>query len=203
MHTRRQNLVRMTRKKTGQSKVPDASAMVYKGSIRAVNSGLVKDDIVATMSFAQFSGGSAVGLQNYQSASNITSCSDWSSFATTFDEYRILGFELDWIPSTDAGNASVVHSAGLAITTHSPANPFPFTAISTMAAYADWKPFNTGKPLRLEWKMQSSEEAQFVTTSTTINQGFIGFWAPYATTTASNSYGMLVVTYKVQFRGRK
>lgn len=183
--------------------VPRSSAIRFTGPIRNNGpTGNVEDSVVEVMSFAQFTGGSSVGLQNYQTATNVTNCADWSSFVTVYDECRVLGIELDWFPSTDAGNSTVVHSAGLAVTTHSPVNPFPFTSITSMSDY-NWKPFHTGKPLKLTWKMDSTEEAQFVPTSAVVSQGALGFWAPYATTTASNSYGMIVVTFKVQFRGRK
>lgn len=182
---------------------PPSSVVKYTGTIRGKGvDGTVNDAIVETMSFAQFATGSSVGLQNYQTATNISNCGDWSSFVAVYDECRILGIELDWFPNTGAGSTSVAHSAGLAVSTHSPINPFPFTSISTMSDYA-WKPFHTGKPLKLVWKMDSTEEAQFVPTSGVVSQGALGFWAPYATTTASNAYGMIVVSFKVQFRGRK
>lgn len=185
----------------GRAKI-SSSSLTFRGPIRAPSAGVVTDDAIVRMSFAGYPTGTSVGMQNYYSTANVSSCTDWTNLAAVYDEYRVLGYEIDYFPSYSGGNASVVQCAGLAITTHQPNNPFPFTSIGTMAGYQDWKPFDTGKPLKLEWKMDSVEEAQFASTTGTLPVfGYTGYWAPYATSTSQ--YGIQLLTYVVHFRGRK
>jgi len=195
----------MTKTKTGKKKnrsSPDESAIVYRGPIRVPDKG-VPDDVVTqtfTAAFTNANGGS-LGLQNYYSTNQVTSASDFSSSVATYDEMRVLGFEVTYYPHFECGNNAVAHSAGYMVSTHNPNNPGPFTSLNTMAGYQNWKPFNTAKVCRMEWKMASTEEAQFYPTSSPPQSGWIYMFAPAATSTGN--YGFISVTYLVQFRGRK
>jgi hypothetical protein len=192
----------MGKKKSNASgAAPGPSAVVYKGPIRTKEQGTPNDLITVRLSNTYPQTGSSVGLQFAVSNSNVISSGDWSNYVGAYDEHRVLGFEVDWMPNAGAGSTQYVQSTGFRISTHAPTNPTPFTSLQTMVQYADWQEFNTGKSSKTMWKMASTEEAQFVPTSGTPGaQGFICVFAPYATSTTV--YGVASVTWVVQFRGR-
>lgn len=182
---------------------PSASAIVYRGAVRdRPSSGIPDDAVTVHMSFVNGMTGGSVGLQNYYGTVNVTSCSDWSKYSGLYDEYRVLGMQVDYWPNALDGSTQVVQSAGMSVSTHSTANPFPFTSLSVIGDYGTVQPFYTGRPCRLVWKMASTEESQFTPTSSSGSQGYLGFWAPNATTTTSGAYGYALISFAVQFRGR-
>jgi len=197
----------MTRKSNAKSAKavnsnPAPAVVVYKGPIRAPVTTVPNDLETVRLSFIAGQTGSSVGLQTYFGTSNLSSCPDWSKYQGIYDEFRILGFQLDYWPAALEGSSQNVSSSGMAVGTHSTVNPFPFTSVNTMCDYGNVKPFYTSKPCSLEWKMGSTEEAQFFPTSSSSTQGWLGFWAPGATSTTGNGYGYCLVSYVVQLRGR-
>lgn len=195
----------MTKKgaKSNKASNPPPSAIVYRGAIRDQPGAGVPDDAVTVhMSFLNGMTGGSVGLQNYYGTANVTSCSDWSKYSALYDEYRVLGFQVDYWPNALDGSTQVVQSAGMWVSTHSTSNPFPFTSLSVIGDYGTVQPFYTGRPCKLVWKMASTEESQFTPTASSGSQGYVGFWAPNATTTGSGAYGYALVSFAVQFRGR-
>lgn len=195
----------MTKTKTAKMKSrnsPSETAIVYNGPIRVMDKGIADDSVTQTFTaaFTNATGGT-LGLQNYYSTAQVSSASDFASSANTYDEMRVLGFEVTYHPHFELGNSQVSHSAGFMISTHNPNNPGPFTSLNTMAGYQNWVPFNTAKVCKMDWKMASTEEAQFYPSSSPPQSGWIYMFAPAATNTGN--YGFISVTYRVQFRGRK
>lgn len=196
----------MAKTKAGKNKVGpkvrnvSSDTIRYTGPIRSENKGMADDSMTVTLSAAFSVSGSSVGLQMSTGSDGITSAADWTRFAALYDEYRVLGFEQKFLPHYKAGNNAVVHSAGFACSTHSATNPGPFTSIMAAVEY-DWKEVNTANSFTTQWKMNSTEEAQFGVTSNPVAQGWINAFLPTATSTGS--YGYCVNVFVVQFRGRK
>jgi len=198
----------MTKKKGGKSKNTNqgmpksmsSAVVVYRGPIQSVDRGLADDGIIVTMS-AQFPiAGGAVGLQLSTASSQVTGCADWAGYSAAYDEFRVLGYSMRWLPNFPDGNNSVAQSAGIVVSTHSPANPGPFTSLNQSIQYGDWTYSNTGRTFMKEWRMSSTEEAQFAPVSSPVPQGWINAFFPAATSTGT--YGIVVNTFVVQFRGR-
>jgi len=196
-------MAKKNRTKNGATSNPPPSAIVYTGSVRDASTGGIPNDAVTIhMSFINTMTGGSVGLQNYYGMVNCTNCSDWSKYAGLYDEYRVLGMQVEYWPNALDGSTQVIQSAGMSVATHSTSNPFPFTSLSVIGDYGTVQPFYTGKPCKLIWKMASTEESQFTPTASSGSQGYVGFWAPNATTTSSGAYGYALVSFAVQFRGR-
>jgi len=190
-------------RKSGKTSNPSASAIVYTGAVRpATGSGAPNDAVTVHMSFINSMTGGTVGLQNYYGTVNCTSCADWSKYSALYDEYRVLGMQVDYWPNALDGSTQVNQSAGMSVSTHSTSNPFPFTSLSVIGDYGTVQPFYTSRPCKLVWKMASTEESQFAPTASSGSQGYVGFWAPNATSTGSGAYGYALVSFAVQFRGR-
>jgi hypothetical protein len=146
-------------------------------------------------------GNASLGLQFASNSSPIVSSSDWASYKLIYDECRVIGFTMAFLPSKPDG--SVIHCSGLACTTSTGVNPGPFTTLNQMVQY-NYVPIYTYKPFKLSWKMSATEEAQWATTANTpANHGFITAFFQGANTTNSGAYGLQVTTWLVQFRGRK
>jgi len=194
----------MAKKGKAGAKGVSQAVVVYNGSIRShQKSGVVDDACIVNLSYSTAGIGSSVGLQFAVATNSVTTCGDWAGYVSLYDEFRVLGYQVDWLPNAGSGSTQYVQSAGLRTSTHNPTNPGPFTSLGTQAQYADWEYFNTGERSTTRWKMCSTEEAQFLSTSGTPGAaGWINVFAPYATST-STAYGVVLVTYAVQFRGRK
>lgn len=191
---------RKTKNSSGQGPSPDT--VVYRGPIRGGVGSVPDDTVVARVSLNNNPVGSAGGINYSANNLGVTSCSDWASFAATYGEFRIVGFEVDYLPNYPGGNAAVVHSAGFRFATHN-SDSFVTPNIDTCIQHADWVMIHTGSNFRAEWKMASEEEAGFNSTAspptTVAGSIFVNF--PYATT--ASVYGIFVCTWMVQFRDRK
>lgn len=198
----------MAKSKGSRSRqVPGDSVQVYRGPIRIRDRGTVDDSVAIRMSYSyNITGSISAGVHQWFGTNGVNSCQDWNTYVAAYDEYRVLAFEVDYLPHYPDGNfngsTGEQHGAGAIISTHSPTNPFPFTSktMNDFVAYSNWEPFYTSRPYKRTWRMESAEESQFAPTSLIGTHGFIGHWAPNATT--ANSYGFCIVTYVVQFRGR-
>lgn len=182
---------------------PSPAAVVYNGPVRMMETGVPNDAIVARLATVSIGvTGSANGLQTVANNLGVTASTDWASFANTYDEYRVLGFELDWLPNYPGGNASVVQASGIRFSTHS-SDTYTLPNLDVCVQHADWKPFYTGTPFKQEWKMAAEEEAVFYATASP-NSTLLGqIFATAPSATSTSAYGQAVVTYAVQFRGRK
>jgi hypothetical protein len=182
---------------------PAPGTVVWNGPVRMLETGVPNDAIVARLSTVSIGvTGSSSGLVVAGNNLGVTSSSDWASFSNTYDEFRVLGFELDWLPNYPGGNNAVVHASGVRFSTHS-ADSYVLPNLDVCVQHADWKPFYTGVQFKQEWKMAAEEEAIFQQTSSPAGTllGQIYAIAPSASSTIA--YGQAVVTYAVQFRGRK
>jgi len=194
---------RMGKKSRGDGNSnPATSLVVYRGAIRTIDRGVPQDEVtIVTGQWIPASASGSLGMQGAVGNGNVSSSADWTRFAGLYDEYRVLGFRIDWRPHYGWGNNTVIQASGLWITTHQPTNPTPFTSLNQMIDYQDWSEIHTGKQSSKEWKMSSTEESQFTPTAGPVTGGYICWFIPTATTT-SVVYGNFYVTYRVQFRGR-
>jgi hypothetical protein len=180
---------------------PSSAVVVYRGPIHT-SKPLASDTATVRLAVNFNVTGSSVGYSGYAGTGGVTGSADWSRFAGIYDECRIMGMEMQYVPNA-INCTQVVQSAGFTNVTNNPTNPGPFTSLSQVIGYEDWRASNSGQPFRRVWRMSSTEEAQFVSTSSTpASQGWINIWFPNATTTGSAAYGFIIVTYVVQFRGR-
>lgn len=185
---------------------PDPSAVKYNGAIRG-GAGIMPDDtIVARLSLSNSVTGSAsLGVSMGVNNIGVTSSSDWAGFAATYGEFRVLGFQLDYLPYYPGGNAAVTHAAGFRIDTHSNDTLANLT-VDQMVQHADWVAIHTGEKFSAAWKMDSEEEAAFLATASPPSgtTGLLGsVYAGIPGATSASTYGLAVYTYVVQFRDRK
>lgn len=196
----------VSKRKAGKQRPPKApapGATVYSGPIRQQTQGTVDDAVVVRMSYPATVAGTTNGVQMAANNSSLTSCTDWAAYANLYDEYRVLGFSLGYYPHQDPGNSSLVHGAGFRFDTHS-SETFVLPTPDVCVQHADWKIAYTGRQFVHQWKMDGIEESVFLNTASAASApllGTINVTIPNATT--ASQYGIAVVTYAVQLRGRK
>lgn len=189
--------------KAGRKQLP-ADAVVYRGPVRSVAPKNPDDMVTIGLSFANPVNGAASGGINYALyQKDCTSCTDWASCAAMYGEYRVLGLECEYLPHFGWGNATVAHSAGFSIVSHSSDVFAVSPSLDQLVQHADWKAFNTGTPFKIDWRMSSVEEGDFNSTAapSTVILGGIQLYAPAAVTVMQ--YGYAVNTFLIQFRDRK
>lgn len=199
----------MTKTKRGKQNTrnsangPSPDAVVWNGNVRDPSASVASDAIVARLSYVGTALGGTGGIGQAVNNVTVSTVSDWAGYAATYDEYRVLGMELDYLPNYPGGNSAVVHAAGFGVTTHS-TDSFVSPSVDSLVQRSNWRPFYTSVAYKEQWHMASIEEAGFVSTAqagTAPLLGTIALFAPGATT--ASSYGYFVGTFAVQFRGRK
>lgn len=197
----------MAKKKAGKSKStgstnPNADVVVWTGNVRQPTTGLPNDAIVARLSNVSTVSGGATGVIIAINNLGVTNCTDWASYANEYDEFRVLGFELDYLPHYPGGNATVVHSAGFRVETHS-SDALTGQTNDTLVQRSDWMPFYTGVAFKEQWKMDGTEEAQYLSTGSPGSVVLGTIYAGAFGASSTSQYGLAVGTFAVQFRGRK
>lgn len=193
--------------KTGNNaKNPSPNALVYTGAIRGGAGAQPDDAITVRLSYASYISGASSGFTLAVNNLGVTTATDWLSYANTYDEFRVLGFEMDWLPYWMGGNTgpsgAVTHSAGLRFVTHSAdalVNPTADQAVQ----HADWVPAHTGERFKSMWKMSGADEAAFQNTASPPSVLLGSIYCAFPAAAYNGTYGIQVATYLVQFRGRK
>lgn len=200
----------MTKTKTAKKKTRDAAAgpssaaVVWRGPIRAPRDGTVSDAITVRLSYVNALQGGVGGVGYAANNISVNTATDWAGYAAVYDEYRVLGFQTDFLPHFPGGNGSgVLHGAGFSLTTHS-ADSFVGPSEDVLVQHADWKPFYTSAAFKEQWNMDGMEEAAFLNVASAGTAPLLGTIVFVAkTATSAISYGWVVTTFAVQFRGRK
>jgi len=185
--------------KRSQNRVKEASArtVVYKGPIRVKGASNETDthSIVLTEEFSLTS--SAGGVIALVQPDNPNATANWSNFVNCFDEYRVLAFELWYMPNNRYSKSVTVTTPILMVIDHDSATAL--SSYSQAAQYASVRQFALDDPFKMVARMADVSEASFLNTTAPAAR----FWIKAYSTglTVSTSYGVVIVSYKVQFRG--
>jgi hypothetical protein len=148
-------------------------------------------------------------------ASGVTGTTDWADYKSLYQEARVVGVEALFIPKFEgaiaASSAALTFGVGQAQLVD-PLFFCPFhgdaTALSSIDSVVNHQARmqkSINRTLRVSAKMKETDEAQwFSTTSGTTGLFGIKTWFQSTTVGASDavSWGNIIVTYAVQFRGR-
>jgi hypothetical protein len=133
----------------------------------------------------------------------LVTSTDWASYADVYQEFRVLAMALDYMPYFNGTyDLNLIQGAGATNVVHIPLTSPP-ASLDEVVQHATWSPFRTSVPFHKEWRMFGVEESTFadVTFVTSVNHGGITFYCDGLT--SASDYGRGVVTYLVEFRGRK
>lgn len=136
-------------------------------------------------------------VQTVQSCTPI-GCGNWSSYVSTFDEYRVLAVQFEFEPIIAVGGSSTLFYAPIAHIFDRD-SVGPLTSYALASRYGSWGE----APGQRRWKklisMKSPEEATFVSMATTKTLGWLQLYS--SGNNPSTGLGRMKMTVFVQFRG--
>lgn len=192
---------KMMRRRTGRRGGSDKE-LHYRGPIRFSTGGLDSRVTRANLDLAIAGDSNASGqIIAVFSSSDVTSCTDWSSFSNVYQEYRVVAMQLRWLPRFNATyTSSATPGTGAGAVWHIPTVPTP-ASVDDIVQNANYHTWNTGGSLAMTFRARGTEEMAWISTGFTSSHG--GFSAFANGCTPSNGYGRWFLTFTVEFRGRK
>jgi len=130
---------------------------------------------------------------------DVTNCADWDYFKEVHQEYRVVGIELAWTNLYNQTGSAKLTGAGAVGVFHQPLSGTP--TLDQILQNADHKLVTCGNKWSIQWKARGAEELAWTAPSALINHG--GFLGIIPGCTASSAMGNRVVTFTIQFKGRK
>ncbi len=131
-------------------------------------------------------------------ANTPTSAQNWSSYAATFDEYRVLAYVVHFKPLTIIGGSSSTFKAPIAhVVDRSDATALTGYGLSTR--YESQGEASGDKPFNVHVTMSSAEESSFIPIGTSTPNTWVKLYS--SGNTVSTTVGRITVFYLVQFRG--
>lgn len=195
----------------GQASDSLSSAKIfYEGPIEVPRQQLQEHIIVTTQFFTGGLASSAGGIISSVFTNDPSNTLEWASISAIYDEFRVLGFDLEFFPSNRYSKTTTVCTPGVGVVDHgtiavlaSLAAGFQHESCRVLSLEDPWTSRgdfagDCAKPL--QWRMASSEEAVFTYTSTTLSNSAIKLY--FTGLTASTTYGQFLLRFLVQFRGR-
>jgi len=188
---------------------PSETALSYRGPIWdrrfRENRNMVVVDLLAQGSLSSSAGGI---INNVFTSSSIT----WPTFSTwagLYDEFRVLGMQLEFYPSNRYSKATTICNPGYGVVDH--ADTTVLTSYAQAATYASARilsledPWSDRREYRgssvpsLVIRMDGVEEAQWLPVASTA--ALLAIKLYFNGLTASTVYGMFILRGLVQFRG--
>lgn len=180
----------------------NSSELHYTGPIHLRSGGLDSRITRVNLNFSSNAQSSSAGkFDGAWVSSQVTSCTDWTSFANVYQEYRVVGMEVKWLNRYNSTfSTSAAPGFGAMAVYHTPTIPTP-VSIDEVVQNANHKLWNTGRPLTIQWRARGTEEMAWASTASSSSHGGIQIYAEGCT--ASSLYGCWILTFTVEFRGRK
>ncbi len=142
---------------------------------------------------------SAANIINNEYNNDPSGYHEWSSFATLFHEYRVLGMEIHFRPKDRYSKTTTLCNPLATVVDRSASGVLINYNVAASHASCKWQSLED--PWQRVIKMSNAEEAQFRQTASPAAYMWFKLWAD--TLSASTNYGMLIIKLLVQFRGRQ
>lgn len=171
----------------------------YSGPFKLPSSSDV-ETITVNKSFGFLDGTSVAGiLTNSFKGSDVTSVADWSNIQSTWKEYSVLAFELEFIPVNPLSSNPI---SVVCVRDHSPGSS-PLTSMSQALAFDNHLLFSSAKLTnsRFGIKAKTIEELQFQLTSGSSN--FISIQTYSTAGSISTNYFFVNSVFVLRLRGMK
>jgi len=138
------------------------------------------------------------GVINLVYNSSPSTAANWTALAGVFDEYRTLAFEV-WFEPNDQYDLPATVGTVPILTVLDHDNPLPCASFAQAAQYESVRMHNISRPFRRKMFMSEFAEAQFFNTATPSSSFYLKTYAQNAA--LSSTFGLVMVTWRVQFRG--
>jgi len=187
------------KKSSFQGKEISANALTYRGPMVSPASKQQMDLHTMTCHYTNSlwaSDSSGVIAATYDDKPDLVN--DWSHLSNSFEEYRVLGHQLQYIPQNRYARGSATTRPICVVADRSTSGALSSYANAT--EHASIKVFSLDDPWTFKMFMDGSDEAVFQKTSSTVATRFIKTYC--SGLSISTTYGVLLITYLIQFRGK-
>jgi hypothetical protein len=185
------------KEKKSRGELP-ATASKYMGPV-VTGLGLEGDDLhTQTFSVALDLASDGSGVIANVIGDAPTAASDWASAVALYKEYRVLAHEVRFYPQNRYSKSTTVTRPIAVVIDRSDSSSL--TSYLTAAVYTSHKIKSTDDPFSETCHMVGINEASFSLTSSPTITKWIKFWS--SGNSFSTTYGIYVVSYRVQFRVR-
>jgi len=178
---------------------PDA--LSYKGRVRSKPDFEQQDTTTAVLTYTG-NLSSAASVINASYGNDPSNATDWSNFAGNWQQYRVLAWELTFVPLNRYNKATTVlcNPCVVVISRQNSTGGAVLTSYANAVAYESYKIHTLEDPFMKKIHMDGAGESQFLPTNSTSSVSWMKFYAD--TLTATFTYGLVVISYRVQFRGK-
>jgi len=172
-------------------------------------------------SFAATAAGNNALFNSIFQAADVVNATDWTSYKALYQEFRVVGLMLKFVPKLEnavIGQSNSAANSGNAgpnpldqitplfmLKTHSAAVTSAVTTLDQAANHFDAKMSSVTRPLSCSIKMVETDEAQWQSTNSGTTGTFgVKTYAAWSTIGATDvvNWGTLFEYFAVQFRGR-
>lgn len=194
----------MSRKRKNKGKAdrqtagPPPGAVVYTGPIRDrfTRNQTRSAIVVASFQTDVSTNGSGV-LNNVFSSGNVNSINVWGSWASTWDEYRVLGFEVQFQPFNRYNSGTVNVAPVFTVVDQNDGGALGSAAIA--AEYESCQLHCGSDPWKRVARMAGIVDGQYTPTSSVVPHYWIKIYS--SGNTISTKLGTALITFRIQFRG--
>jgi hypothetical protein len=142
---------------------------------------------------------SGAGVINSVFSNSPSAAGGWSNLASSYDEYRTLAIEVSYRPD-DRYNRGVSVSTAPIYVVIDHDNNGALTTQTQASQYSSVKQFSLDDPWKIRCGMSDVAEGQFINTGSPASQYFVKMYCGGVSLSAT--YGDIMVSYRVQFRGK-
>jgi len=140
----------------------------------------------------------AGGLITGVYTNNPTGYANWTNLAGVFDEYRVLGIEIEVEPNTFVGSNNFIFAPIAVVNDYDSVTALAsYTSAALYSSYQEYPGLTRFRKLAL---MSGAENASFINTAAPTNTFGIKFYS--AGNTVSTTVGRIRLKAVVQFRGK-
>jgi hypothetical protein len=171
---------------------------------------MIMVNLTTAARYTSTSSGGTFTLSTVFHISDVLSASTWASYAALYQEFRIVGMKLLFIPKFQ--NATSLPASGTQAVTSSPIYLAGYhgngTALGTEDAAANHSPVkmvSVNQPVSAEVRMMETDEAVWLGTSVSSGLPMFGvktFLTGNTGTSDAFDWGTTIQVFAVQFRGR-
>jgi hypothetical protein len=148
------------------------------------------------------------GIINTVVSSSPNTFANWSSYSAIYDEFRVLGMQLEYFPSNRYSKVTTICMPGIGVVDRSDSTTLSSASIlyestrqlSLEDPWTDRSEYRGSSVPALKIHMDGAEEGQWLSTTSTAASLFIKLY--FSGLTASSQYGVYYVRALVQFRGQ-
>lgn len=189
-------------KKAANASIIEQSMSRYQGPVKPVLSKLgfstVKKFACNAGAFVTTVGGSGSGSYTLNPGTSALAIADWSSWAATYSEYRLLAACLHFVPAFQSSYPTSTAVGGTIAMFVDRDNGTSALSLSQILENEGSKFCSINQPLSVTFKMLGTNEAQFVNTASPISPATIRFTT--SSLSASTTYGIFILEWLLEGR---